>query len=185
MEPVPLDEFAPLTERRKADRAIMAHRVVDLASEYGLAAWHRPELPGSRETPVDLAGPHGLRTTVRFRGDSPQPEPDTYVLSWYGVDHPVPDSGIRLNPDRFGDVNPHHGCKATDVARGFHSLIALLAVRFASIKDGTAFIRTDPDPVPGSPEWNAGVPTKREAAAGLDDDSVSLTDYLRNLHVRE
>jgi hypothetical protein len=37
------------------------------------------------------------------------------------------------------------------------------------------------DPVPGSPEWDAGVPTKREIAAGVDDNAVSLTEYLSNL----
>lgn len=182
-----LNDFAPLTERRKADRAIMAARVAELARTYGLEAVIQPEQPGSRQVSVDITGPHGLGLTVKFRGDSPQSERDTYVLSWHM--HPWAGKYRRprwqLNPDWFGSVNSYHGHKATDVAHEFYALAALLARRFASIADGRAFTRTDPDPVPGSPEWNAGVPTKREAAAGLDDDSVSLADYLHNLHVRE
>ncbi len=125
-----------ITERRKADRAIMALQVVDLASEYGLAAWHRPEQPGTRRTAVDLSGPHGLKLTVRFRGDSPQTVPGTYVLSWYGVE-----PGWRLDPHAFGNVNPYHGDLATDVARSFPHLRALLRDRFTVIADGSAFIQ--------------------------------------------
>jgi hypothetical protein len=90
-----------LTERCRADRAEMARQVAVLAVEYGLTAWERS---GTRERSVDVKGPHGLRLSVRFRGDSPQCEPDTYVLSWHGVD-----DGWRLVPVLFGDVNPHHG----------------------------------------------------------------------------
>jgi hypothetical protein len=125
-----------LTERRKEDRALMARQVVDLASKHGLAAWHRPEQPGTRCTAVDLEGPHGLRLTVRFRGNSPQSAPDIYVLSWHGVT-----DGWRLDPGSFGDVNPYHGRKATDVTRGFTGLTRLLERRFTAVKDGSAFIR--------------------------------------------
>lgn len=125
-----------LTERRKADRAIMALQVVDLASEYGLAAWHRPEQPGTRHTSVDLAGPHGLKLTVHFYGITPFKAADTYVLSWHGTE-----DGWRLNPGTFGNVNSYHGHKATDVAHGFDALIAMLARRQASMADGSAFIQ--------------------------------------------
>jgi hypothetical protein len=124
-----------LTERRKADRLAMALQVVDLAGEYKLAAWHRPEQDGTRRTDVDLLCPHGLAVTVRFRGSSPQREPDTYVLSWYGVEE-----GTRLHPGMFGNVNPCYGHKATDVAHGFAQLLRILRERFAVIRDGSAFI---------------------------------------------
>jgi hypothetical protein len=39
-----------------------------------------------------------------------------------------------------GSVNPYHGHKATDVARGFRALYWLLERRFASIADGSAFV---------------------------------------------
>lgn len=128
-----LNDFVPLTERRKADRQVMSLRIVDLAGGYQLAAWHQPEQPGTRETSVDLAGGHGLRMTVRFRGHSPQP--DTWLLSWYGVE-----PGWRLNPAAFDRVNPYHGHKATDVCQGWNQLRNVLGLRFTAIADGSAFI---------------------------------------------
>jgi hypothetical protein len=124
-----------LTERRKADRTVMAAYAADLAREHGLTAEVHPEQDGTRRTSVDLAGPHGLRLTVKFDGSSPHTEPDTYVLSWHGVDE-----GQRLAPGKFGSVNPVHGHKATDVARGFRELARLLAWRFECIADGSAFV---------------------------------------------
>lgn len=124
-----------LTERRKADREAMALQVAELAGAYGLTASPKPEQPGTRETSVDIAGPHGLHLTVRFRGNSPQAQPDTYVLSWHGVE-----DGTRLHPGMFGNVNLFHGHKATDVARGFYQLKRILAERFMVISHGSAFI---------------------------------------------
>jgi hypothetical protein len=125
-----------LTERRKADRAEMARQVAALAREYGLTVHRaRPEQRGTRQVDVELSGPHGLAVTVRFRGSSPQREPDTYVLSWYGVEE-----GTRLHPGMFGNVNPCYGHKATDVAHGFAQLLRILRERFAVIRDGSAFI---------------------------------------------
>lgn len=123
-----------LSAQRKADRAVMAGMVAELARGHGLSPVVTGEQHGSRRTSVDVTGPHGLRLAVEFRGSSPQSEPDTYVLSWHGVE-----DGYRLNPAKFGDVNPYHGHKATDVARGIISLDALLTRRFASIADGSAF----------------------------------------------
>jgi hypothetical protein len=124
-----------LTERRKADRALMAGTVAELAVMHGLSAVVTGEQHVSRQTSVELAGPHGLKTAVRFRGNTPQSAPDTYVLSWHGVKAPW-----QLWPGAFGDVNPYHGTKATDVARGFDALLGLLERRFAAIADGSAFI---------------------------------------------
>jgi hypothetical protein len=127
-----------LTERRKADRAIMAGTVAELARQYELSALVTGEQHGSRQTSVELTGPHGLKLAVRFRGNTPQSAPDTYVLSWHGVKAPW-----QLWPGTFGDVNPYHGCKATDVARGFDALLWLLERRFTAIADGSAFILTE------------------------------------------
>lgn len=121
-----------LTERRKADRARMAGAVAELARTHGLGVMVYPELPGTRRCSVDLHGPHGLGLTVSFDGASPQPVADTYVLSWHG-------SSRRLRQAAFGSVNRHHGHKATDVARGFPELAALLARRLSAIAGGSAF----------------------------------------------
>lgn len=121
-----------LTERRKDDRAVMALGVAELAIEHGLTAWHTS---GPRMRGVDLAGPHGLKLSVQFRGDSPQARPDVYVLSWHGVE-----DGARLHPGMFNSVNPYHGHKATDVAYGFAQLMRILRERFTVIADGSAFV---------------------------------------------
>lgn len=122
-----------LSATRKADRGVMALRLVDLAEDYRLAAWFRAEQPGTRRTSVDVAAGRGLKLTVTFRGRSA--DPDLFVLSWHGVE-----PGWRLNPGRFSSVNIYHGHKATDIVRGFTALEALLRLRFAAIADGSAFV---------------------------------------------
>jgi hypothetical protein len=130
---------ATLTETRKADRAAMAARVAGLAGEYGLTATQHPEQPGTRQAAVDLAGPRGLKMTVKFGRNASAYAPDTYVLSWHGVE-----DGTRLHPGMFGNVNPFHGQKATDVARGFAQLERILRERFEVIRNGAAFVREVP-----------------------------------------
>lgn len=122
-----------LSETRKADRATMVARVAALACKHGITAVRRLEEPGTRFTSVDLAGPHGLKLTVRFDGGSWQP--GVYVLSWYGIE-----DSTRLRPGVFWDVNAFHGCKATDIACGFAQLETMLGERFAAIADGSAFV---------------------------------------------
>jgi hypothetical protein len=125
---------APLTTQHEADRKNMARRVADLAAGYGLTT---SRTSGPRMRAVEVFGPHGLRVTVKFDGSLPAgPDGDVYVLSWHGVE-----DGVRLAPYVFGPrVNPFHGHKATDVARGFGMLAVLLDRRFEAIADGTAFI---------------------------------------------
>jgi hypothetical protein len=133
-----------LTERRKADRALMAGSVAELARQYGLRAVVTGEQHGSRETSVNLSGSNGLELTVHFRGDSVQREPDTHVLSWHMRSRADESKGWRLNPAAFsGGINPYHGRKATDVVHGFQALCELLKQRFAAIADGRAFIIPD------------------------------------------
>ena len=126
-----------MSAKRKADRGAMASQVAALAVEYGLTAVHRIEEPGTRRTSVDLSGPHGLRLTVKF--DATLYAPDTYLLSWHGVDE-----GTRLPPGMFGIVNSFHGHKATDVPRGFEQLTRILRERFTVIADGSAFVTEPP-----------------------------------------
>ena len=106
-----------------------------LFDSHGLTAWEGSDV---RERSVSVSGPHGLRLTVRFRGNSPQCEPDTYVLSWCML--PGQDEGYRLNPRVFEGVNPYGGTKATDVVQGYRELCELLGNRFAHIMGRTAFI---------------------------------------------
>jgi hypothetical protein len=123
-----------LTERRKADREIMAQQVFDMAFDLGASA--AMILPGfnPREICVHIETPQGLRLSVNFNGKSPQRKPDTYVLSW----HMGHDATAKLAP-AFGDVNPHHWRKSTDVVHGYAALLELLRRRLGQVLDGTAF----------------------------------------------
>lgn len=139
--PAAIPDLDALSETRKTDRAVMAGHVEGLARSHGLraevaAGGRGPLGDGSRAVHVDVEGPHGLKVTVVFDGNSPQSAPDTYVLSWHGVE-----DGWRLFPAVFGgSVNPYHGHKATDVAHGFRDLTELLTRRFTAIADGSAFV---------------------------------------------
>ncbi len=135
-----VDDIIPLTERRKADRAIMAQRVAELAAVHGVRASVVAELPGTRLAGVVLAGPHTLGLTVEFRGSSPHAEPDTYVLSWHMRPWSDEGKGWALNPAAFV-AQRSHDTVATDVAYGFRPLLDLLARRFAAIADGSAFVQ--------------------------------------------
>ncbi len=136
-EPANLDA---LTERRKADRLVMAQYVAELAAGHGLRAQVR-RLETKRMVLAGLEGPHGLRLTVRFQGNTPHAAVDTYVLNWHML--PGETDGYRLNPRVFEAVNPYHGCKATEVANGYRELTEVLGNRFAHIQGGTAFVRAE------------------------------------------
>lgn len=129
--------LATLTERRAPDRKQMAAAVEQLITECG-AAYTRLEgggYPGPRAIQLDLVAPGGVELSVDFDGDSPQP--DVYVLSW----HMGFDSTRRLNNATFGgDVNPHHKCKATYIARGFEDLCAQLKKGLLMARDGRAYL---------------------------------------------
>lgn len=143
--PAPGPDLDALSERRKTDRAVMAGHVEGLARSHGLTATveagrYRLAVPG-RAVRVEVEGPHTLALTVTFDGDSPQAEPDTYVLSWHMRPWADEGKGWKLFPPVFGgSVNPYHGDKATDTAHGFRALVELLTRRFASIADGSAFV---------------------------------------------
>jgi hypothetical protein len=122
-----------LTVRRAADRAAMASQVAILAGRHGLLT--RP-VSGPRMRGIEVSAPHGLQVTVKFEGSGPL-APDTYLLSWHGVEE-----GTRLHPGMFNQVNPYHGHKATDVATGFEQLTRILRERFTVIANGSAFVST-------------------------------------------
>lgn len=133
-----------LTERRQADRARMSDIVAELARTHGLRADIVPGDRGQRHTEVRISGPHTLGLTVRFDGNSGQTEPDTYVLSWHMRPWDVEGTGWLLKPSEFQNVNPHHGTKATDIARGWDQLGRVLTLRFRAIESGAAFTHRYP-----------------------------------------
>lgn len=120
-----------LTERRKADREAMAAQLQALALQHGATA-RRCEFEGPREIALEIEAPGGLRVRVDLDGDSVQP--DVHVLPWVCWAE-----GVRLAPG-FGTVNPHHGRKATHVARGWPGLRAEIERGLRAAADGTAYV---------------------------------------------
>jgi hypothetical protein len=127
-----------LSEKRKADREVMAKAVHDL--------WLKDAGPdftakieghtddfflGKDAMMITLNGPRGVRLGIDF--DRRSPQPGVFVLSW----------NIRLSTalfsTAFGDPNRWHFQKSTDVAYGFDSLCAVLAKRKAQLASGEAF----------------------------------------------
>lgn len=128
-----------LSEKRAADRTTMADAVAALVLECG-ATYEREDHPDRREVWLDIKAPGGLELTVDFDGNSIQP--DVHVLSWH-MNHESPN---KLNDATFGgNVNPHHKCKATYIARGFDDLCMQLRSGLLMAKDGTAYL---PNTVP-------------------------------------
>lgn len=124
-----------LTERRKADRAKMADMVHALALEMGAAATIEHQPFGEihpHMIAVQIRTDRGLCLTVDFDGESCQP--DVHVLSW----HTALDVDTCL-ADAFGSVNQSHYSKATDVAHGLDSLLAVLRQKLAMCADGSAY----------------------------------------------
>jgi hypothetical protein len=127
----------PLTEKRAADRKVMAARVEALLKELNVE-WEPGEFPGPREIKIDIKGPRGLCLSVDFDGDSWQP--DVHVLSW----HMSLDSDAQLSDARFGgNVNPYHKHKATYIAHGIDDLIAKLRFGLELAISGDAFIQSE------------------------------------------
>lgn len=124
-----------LTERRKTDRAKIAEAVRALAVELGCTAEIDAAPFGGmspRMVMVRIRTDRGLQLHVDLDGDSIQP--DVHVLSW----HMASDVDTRL-ADAFGDINPFHHSKATDVARGTAALLATIRRRLEQCADGSAY----------------------------------------------
>lgn len=132
-----------LSERRKADRMMMAEGVRALAERYGLEAVVKDKPYGDTMYPqrIDCRLRHarGLCLTVDFDGKSCQP--DVHVLSW----HMNSDAGaVWLNPSMWGSINLFHFHKATDIAHGYEDLLAVLELRFGRLKSGDAYCDAKP-----------------------------------------
>lgn len=121
------------TERRKADRAYMAQKVIDLARSYG-AEVERSEFvePGDHRIEIDC---NGLRAGIDFERRSCQP--NVFIIAWNTR------GSIRLRPEFApGNVNPHHFGKATLVAYGFEDLCIQLERGLQLAQSGEAFQNT-------------------------------------------
>lgn len=127
--------MAELSERRKADRQMMAEILVAEMILAGAEAEIDNEYGGPREIMVRITAPGGAFISVDFDGDSCQP--DVHVCTWNtrGL--------VFLNPDLLGDVNPHHYGKVNRVARGLGSLLWLLKQDVAKFVDGRGYLSHD------------------------------------------
>lgn len=129
-----------LTETRAEDRLRMADEVARIARAHG----HQADVQvagirGPRCAHVGIRTADGrLAVSVDFRGDSPQMEPNTFVLPWHlTLDCP---RDVFLQPAKFDNaVNPHHGAKATLVRHGFVELCQHLHGVLAAAADGSAY----------------------------------------------
>lgn len=138
-----------LSERRKADRAIMAAEVAALCLAAGAAcevtdfATHVYG-DGSRPTERNrirceiLKG--SLSVNLDFDGSRWNTMPDYFCLAWNVA---TGDREARLS-SRFGivagaSVNPHHRRKCTAFADGFDDLLGALREAFALVDSREAF----------------------------------------------
>lgn len=124
-----------LSEKKKADRAKMAEIVRALAVEMGCTAEIEDQPYGDispRMIMVRIRTERGLKINIDFDGQSCQP--DIHVMSWH--------MSTRVDTclsNAFGDINPHHFRKSTDVAYGFDHLIRILSRKLEMARNGTAY----------------------------------------------
>lgn len=110
---------------RSADRAAMADRLAAACSAAGGRTLIEPSLDGCLYVTLRAPG-DALRLHVMLE---PHPYPEL-LGSWV--------SERRLRPSFGGDVNPHHGCKATVIGDP-EALIAAMRRGFALAASGEAF----------------------------------------------
>lgn len=122
-----------LTERRKADRQIMAFKLAEIAQKHGAKAVMKLR---DGDIIIELIHPSGLQCYVWLERRSVQP--DIHVIPW----HMGFAFNKRLAPS-FGEVNPHHGQKATHVAHGWDALAAEIERGLKAAADGTAYMPTN------------------------------------------
>lgn len=126
-----MNDTTTLTERRKADRAKMASLLVEIAEKHGALAEVTPG-DGPNTLAIRISTPRGLHVRVDLEGKSIQP--DIHVLPW----HMHYESQDKLAPE-FGDVNPYHHRKATQVAYGWNQLRDNIDRGLNMAAKGTAF----------------------------------------------
>ena len=134
LEAVPLLGLRP---SRKADRAAFAAALVMLAESHGASAEVEHE---ATEVHVNITAPGGLAVRLWFNGD--KREQGSHLIAWH-LAFTAP-AGQRLAPS-FGLVNPHHGRKATHVARDLFGTYAEVHRGLTLAASGAAYV-TNADP---------------------------------------
>lgn len=119
-----------LTERRAADRKVMAAQVEALATELG-ATVTRPDSFGSRDIRLSIETPHGCTLSVDFDGDNPANLRDVHVLTWN-----VASDSLYAFAAGMGSVNPCHFAKASRVTHGLDALLWTLERDIPALIDG-------------------------------------------------
>lgn len=123
-----------LSETRKADRQIMADRLVTAMLAAGaveaLAAPHTYE---PNRIDVDIKAPGGATITVDFDGKSCQP--NVHVATWQA-------RGMLFLSPLLGDVNPYHFHKLSVVGYGLEDMISKLSRHLARFADGSGYLST-------------------------------------------
>ena len=124
-----------LSETRKADRQIMADRLVTAMLEVG--AMEATAAPCSYEPnriDVHIKAPGGATITVDFNGKSCQP--NVHVATWQA-------RGMLFLSPALGDVNPHHFHKLSVVGYGLEGMISKLSRHLARFVDGSGYLPAD------------------------------------------
>ncbi len=123
-----------LTERRAADRKIIAQMIIDTATANGCTATQRPAPIGLREIWIIVEAPGGAHVTIDLDGDSTQP--NVHVWTW-NIHH---DSEARFGNGWGHDaVNPFHRRKATHVTHGITETLSIMAADCRGLVDGSRY----------------------------------------------
>ncbi len=120
----------PMTERRKADRAVMADALARYMGELGATVEIEPE--HDRRIVVRVIVKHGEReATIGVDFDGSSTQPDIFVQTW--------NTRNSCFSGHMGDVNQAHYGKATRVAYSFDGLAAMLARDVRNLVSGKGF----------------------------------------------
>lgn len=126
-----------LTERRRADREIMAGMVERLCAEMGVPC-SRDQSPGRRDMAVRIE-PRDAVVGIEFDGSHFNTQPDVFCMPWN-----IQFASDKRFSDAFGravgaEVNPFHRRKCMGFADGIESLLLRLRAAMDCINRGDAF----------------------------------------------
>jgi hypothetical protein len=126
---------------RKADRAALAARLVEIARSLGFEAEAETLAPPARETRVTIeAG--ALHAWISLHAKSRYS--DSFVVPWH-VPAACAIPGQYLAPAVFqGRVNEYHGLKATTVCFDDDALVSHVTSVLTAHEEGRAFTTTPP-----------------------------------------
>jgi hypothetical protein len=127
-----MNQIAPLTERRKADRIEMIRQVRALCESLGATVTDDNEFAGPHELRLEIAHKGGAVIWVDFNGKSCQP--DVHVACWN-----IRSDSPACFADSFGDINQSHHRKSQFVVRGLDNLLFRLGDDLEALNDGSAY----------------------------------------------